>query len=148
MLKFIPSKQLCTRPSDLPWWTPECTIAVRAKQNAWLTKKTSPYLQNVAAARVAAKARRDVLDQSRFANLQLVRQRLSNGSLRDKQRWSTIKQAGSSGRNSSFSTWVALLGFSPLALPGPLTRYPIGAFFTRPPGTACRDASTVGWRAT
>ena len=23
MLKFIPSKQLCTRPSDLSWWTPE-----------------------------------------------------------------------------------------------------------------------------
>ena len=72
----------------------------------WLTKKTSPSLQNVAAARVAAKVCRDVLDQSRFAHLQLVRQRLSNGSLRDKQWWSTIKQAGGSGRNSSFPTLV------------------------------------------
>ena len=45
-------------------------------------------------------------------------------------------------------TRVALLGFSPLTLPGPLTRYPIGAFFTRPPGMACGDTSTVGWKAT
>ena len=38
--------------------------------------------------------------------MQLVRQRLSIGSLRDKQWRSTIKQAGSSGRNSSFPTLV------------------------------------------
>ena len=33
-------------------------------------------------------------------------------------------------------------------LAGPLTRYPTGAFFTRPPGMGCGDVSTVGWRAT
>ena len=38
--------------------------------------------------------------------MRLIGQRLSNGSLRDKQWWSTIKQAGGSGRNSSFPTLV------------------------------------------
>ena len=34
MNHFIPSKKLVTRPSDPPWWTPECTAAVRAKQRS------------------------------------------------------------------------------------------------------------------
>ena len=77
-----------------------------SKAKTWLTKKTSPSLQNVAAARVAAKVCRDILDQSRFAHLRVLRQRLSNGILRDKQWWSTNNQAGGSGRNSSFLTLV------------------------------------------
>jgi len=35
MQTFIPSKQLSSRPTDPPWWTPECTRYTQAKRTAW-----------------------------------------------------------------------------------------------------------------
>ena len=46
MRRCIPQKRLLTRPSDLSWWTPECTIAARQKQNAWNRFQKQPSKPN------------------------------------------------------------------------------------------------------
>jgi len=99
MNKFIPSKLLVCRPSDPPWWSPECTDAVKAKQRAWKNhRRNSTSPQAEAAYKLACSYSVRCLRDARAQHLTSVRAKLKTGSLRDKQWWSAIKQAGGHGR--------------------------------------------------
>lgn len=111
MDRFIPSKLLVTRPADPTWWTPECTAAVRAKDRCWKAWRRNLH---------AGHLKDDFLASVNIASIQLWRAReaserdikakLSAGSLRDKQWWSTIKRAAGESRATDIPTLVSREG--------------------------------------
>ena len=104
MSRFIPSRQLTSRPTDPAWWTPECTDAIKAKERAWATarrQKSTAARQTASAATLRCN---DILQHAKVARLATLRTRLSKASLSDRSWWSTIKQAGGSSRNTSIPT--------------------------------------------
>ena len=42
MNRFIPRKELSTKPTDPSWWTPECSAATQAKNYAWNRLRRHP----------------------------------------------------------------------------------------------------------
>ena len=94
MQKFIPAKQLVTRPADPKWWTPKCTTAFYAKDQAW-----KAWRRNIVSEAHKACFMSSVEDAI-LANVRArtswelrVRRKLSRGGLRDKEWWSVLKFA-------------------------------------------------------
>ena len=104
MSRFVPSRQLTSRPTDPAWWTPECTDAIKAKERAWATarrQKSTAARQTASAATLRCN---DILQHAKVTRLATLRTKLSKASLSDRSWWSTIKQAGGSSRNTSIPT--------------------------------------------
>lgn len=107
MTQFIPSKTLCTRPSDPSWWTPECSSAVSAKQKAWKAWRR---------ARSDASRKGHFVDTvqhcvttlhaAKLAKEHKLRTKLAAGNMKDKEWWSCLKQAGGNGRHSDIPLLV------------------------------------------
>ena len=105
MLQFIPHKMLETRPSDPSWWTPECTEAQRAKEKAWKAWRhqgPSECLKQSFMTTVT----QSITTQHRAqqAEEQTVRERLTRGSMRDKDWWRNVKRAAGLGRTTDVPT--------------------------------------------
>ena len=100
MKQFIPAKQLKTRPSDPPWWTPECSDSVNAKKAALKRMRTDPG--DVARREYKTACRGAALCQetAKSAMHEALRRRLASGSMRDREWWSTAKRAAGEARNS------------------------------------------------
>ena len=95
MKQFIPRKMLRTKPSDPLWWTPECTAAVRAKKQAWKhyqNRRTSPGRH--ATYKQTAKASTVQLQTAKRQDALRIKNRLREGSVKNKQWWSLLKRAG------------------------------------------------------
>ena len=101
MRQFIPQKRLLTRPSDPSWWTPECTVAVRAKHNSWKRLQQHPSKSNADTYKALSAQSAICLREARNREMDRVRHRLQQGSMRNKQWWSTLKAAGGDGRQCS-----------------------------------------------
>ena len=101
MRQFIPQKRLLTRPSDPSWWTPECTVAVRAKYNSWKRLQKHPSKSNADTYKALSAQSAICLREARNREMDRVRHRLQQGSMRNKQWWSTLKAAGGDGRQCS-----------------------------------------------
>ena len=107
MQKFIPTKQLVTRPADPKWWTPECTTALNTKDKAW-----KAWRHNIFSEAHKACFMRSVEDAI-LANVRArtswelrVRRKLSRGGLKDKQWWSVLKSAAGASHGSSIPCLV------------------------------------------
>ena len=84
MNRYIPSKQLRTRPSDPKWWTPECSIATNAKNRAWKCWRHHRHDENLKQEYISAVNRTvEVLAKSKAAMETRLRAKLTSGSLRD-----------------------------------------------------------------
>ena len=101
MRQFIPQKRLLTRPSDPSWWTPECTSAVRAKQKSWNRFQKHPSKPNEDMYKAFSAQSAICLRNARNREIDRVRCRLQQGSMKNKQWWSTLKAAGGDGRQCS-----------------------------------------------
>ena len=101
MDRFIPSKKLVSRPNDPVWWTPECTTAISTKRQAWMRSRKQPTCANLQHAYTTSCQRTvHTLDRARASHLISVRNKLSQGSLRDKAWWMNVKRAGGEARTS------------------------------------------------
>ena len=99
MRQFIPHKQLSTRPSEAPWWTPECTAAVNRKQKTWKARKHQPSSETARAQHAAASsASAATLQQAKAKHMSSLKQKLVKGSLSSKEWWSTVKRVGGQSR--------------------------------------------------
>ncbi|XP_065174836.1 uncharacterized protein LOC135804803 [Sycon ciliatum] len=102
MNRFIPHKELSTKPTDPSWWTPECSAATQAKKNAWNRLRRHPTChQQLIDYNAKVRASANCLRLAKQAESARIRDRLKHGSLRNKQWWSLLKQAAGSGRSSS-----------------------------------------------
>ena len=105
MAQFIPNRVISSRPSDEPWWTPECTAAVNTKRQMWHQMRSNPdSADKKANYRTAAASARSTIQRNRERHITMLRQKLTTGSLRDKEWWSTIKCAGGKGRSADIPT--------------------------------------------
>ena len=100
MKQFIPAKQLKTRPSDPPWWTPECSESVNAKKAAWKRMRTDPGDVARREYKTACHAAALCQETAMSAMHEALRRRLASGSMRDREWWSTAKRAAGEARNS------------------------------------------------
>ena len=100
MKQFIPAKQLKTRPSDPPWWTPECSESVNAKKAAWKRMLTVPVDVARHEYKTACGAAAPCQETAKSAMHEALRRRLASGSMRDREWWSTAKRAAGEARNS------------------------------------------------
>ena len=102
MNRFIPHKELSTKPTGPSWWTPECSAATQAKKNAWNRLRRHPTChQQLIDYNAKVRASANCLRLAKQAESARIRDRLKHGSLRNKQWWSLLKQAAGSGRSSS-----------------------------------------------
>ena len=104
MARFIPSRQLTSRPTDPSWWTPECTDAVNERERAWKKARNQSSAQSLEAAQAAKNRGNLRLMQAKSAHLATLKGKLSNGNMTERSWWSAVKQAGGSSRNSSMPT--------------------------------------------
>lgn len=104
MKRYIPSRQLASRPTDPPWWTPECSDAVHSKQRAWRSYRSQPTAEIQEAAKQATEYCKSVLERSKCAHLATLRRKLSAGNMSERSWWSTIKRASGNNRNSTIPT--------------------------------------------
>ena len=100
MKQFIPAKQLKTRPSDPPWWTPECSESVNAKKAAWKHMHTDPGDVARREYKTACRAAALCQETAKSAMNKALRRRLASGSMLDREWWSTAKRAAGEVRNS------------------------------------------------
>ena len=100
MKQFVPAKQLKTRPSDPPWWTPECSESVNAKKAAWKRMRTDPVDVARRKYKTACRAAALCQETAKSAMHEALRRRLASGSMRDREWWSTAKRAAGEARNS------------------------------------------------
>ena len=111
MHRFIPSAIMKTRPADPLWWNPECTTAVATKRRAWKHLRRSPTSEDRKVSyTLACKLSSTCLARAKAAHFAMISAKLSSGSLRDKQWWSTIKRDGGHGRDSSIPVLVKPYG--------------------------------------
>ena len=85
MKRFIPAKQLKTRPSDPPWWTPECSESVNAKKAAWKRMRTDPGDVARREYKTACRAAALCQETAESAMHEALRRRLASGSMRDRE---------------------------------------------------------------
>ena len=85
MRQFIPQKQLVTRPTDPSWWTPECTTAVRAKQNPWIRLRKCPSQAHEDMYKALSAESATCLREARNCETYLVRRHLQQGSMKNKE---------------------------------------------------------------
>ena len=105
--KFISSKVLRTRPTDPVWWTPECSAAAEAKRKAWnLYSRNRDNVVLQEAYNITRTATAICLTRTQALHMQQIRSLLLSGSMRDRVWWSTVKRAGSHGRQSSIPVLV------------------------------------------
>eukprot|EP00117_Sycon_ciliatum_P031201 scpid26526/ scgid24448/ RNA-directed DNA polymerase from mobile element jockey; Reverse transcriptase len=101
MDRFIPSKHLSVRTCDPVWWTPECSTAVSARNRAWRHTRAHPTDLQLSDTYTATSLRvATVLHAAQQAHVSSLRNKLSNGNLRDKAWWSNMKRAGGLSRTS------------------------------------------------
>lgn len=94
MSRFIPSKELVTRPTDPTWWTPECSKAMKEKDRYWKAWRRNKQDDHAKAAFLASVNQSAMcLWRAREASDRDTRTKLRSGSLRDKQWWCHIKRA-------------------------------------------------------
>ena len=92
-------KKLVSRPNDPVWLTPECTTAISTKRQAWMRSRKQPTCANLQHAyTTSCQHTVHTLDRARASHLTSVRNKLSQGSLRDKAWWMNVKQAGGEAR--------------------------------------------------
>eukprot|EP00117_Sycon_ciliatum_P014670 scpid91701/ scgid14834/ len=106
MKQFIPSRELVTHLSYPIWWTPECSAQVKAKQEAWNHSRATPCPQLRLGALEATRRCTHYLRQAQAIRLATLTGKLSRGSMSDRELWSTLKQAGGSGRSTTKPTLV------------------------------------------
>lgn len=99
MERFIPSRVLSSRPSDPPWWTPECTTAIQRKQKAWKRHRSMPddpigREQYKDACHLSSAT----LYRARHEHMQSAATKLASGSLSNRDWWCQIKRAGGHSR--------------------------------------------------
>ena len=111
MQKFIPDKQLVTRPADPKWWTPECTTAINAKDKAWKTWRCNIVSEAHKACFMSS------VEDAILANVRActpwelrVCRKLSREGLRDKQWCSVLKFAAGASHGSHTVMSRALAG--------------------------------------
>ena len=105
MRRYIPSKQLCMKPSNPSWWTPECTEAVAQKQRAWrrlCADRSSAQLQ--ARYNVAKHSANHCLATAKQAFTASLAQKLASGCMASGEWWRTIKKASGHGNSPSIPT--------------------------------------------
>ena len=101
MKKFIPNKTLKTSKSSAPWWTPECSAAVNAKQAAWKKVRHNPQSAHLRQLhKESIKSSDQCLRLAKASHVRALRNRLTSRSLHSKQWWSTVKQATGSSKCS------------------------------------------------
>ena len=106
MQKFIPSRRLVACPSDKPWWTPECSDAVKEKQRAWRHWRSQPCVANQSTYKIACTNACLRISAAKSIHRQRLRARLQAGCANDKEWWKTLKQANGHGRNSGIPTII------------------------------------------
>lgn len=105
--RFVPSKELVTKPTDPKWWTPECSAAMKEKDKRWRSWRKYPHdvilkQEFTHSVNVAV----NTLSRSRAAKDASIRRSLSSGSMKDKEWWTKLKYAGGDGRNTDIPTII------------------------------------------
>eukprot|EP00117_Sycon_ciliatum_P010660 scpid33236/ scgid4028/ RNA-directed DNA polymerase from mobile element jockey; Reverse transcriptase len=101
MKQFIPSKELVVHQSNPVWWTPDCSNANHAKERAWKLWRRNPRNDNHKVQYITTVNHEvEACHAARLAHQRRIRNKLTAGSLRDKEWWSTIKSAAGKGRCS------------------------------------------------
>ena len=106
MKQFIPSRDLVTRPSDPPLWSPDCSAQAKATQEAWDRSCATPRPQLRLGALEATRCCTHYLRQAQAIRLATPRDKISRGSMFDREWWPMLKQAGGSGRSTPIQTLV------------------------------------------
>ena len=82
MHRFTPCKILVQRPTNPPWWGPECEAAVQAKERAWCMWKSRPGNDMYRSLFIASVNHTEgVLQHSQLVAEAKVPAKLSSGSL-------------------------------------------------------------------
>jgi len=136
--RFVPSKVLTIRSSDPRWWTPECSQARAAKDKMWRRWRKNPTCDILKSMYIdAVNTSIRVTNRAMNSHQSRLRESLQNGSLKDKQWWSTMKSASGVGRCSDIPLLVTSDGSE--CVTGSEKAEAFGQFFSKKCSLGSRD---------
>jgi len=99
--RWVPHSKHSTKPSDLPWFGPECRAASDAKYRAWRAYKRHPTARNRQMHREAAQRMRNTQEWALEHWKECLRGKLRGGQVGTKRWWSLVKEQQGESREST-----------------------------------------------
>ena len=99
--RWVPHSKHSTKPSDLPWFGPECRAASDAKYRAWRAYKRHPTARNRQMHREASQQMRHTQEWAMEQWKECLRGKLRGGQVGTKRWWSLVKDQQGESREST-----------------------------------------------